>query len=138
MLFIQIFSLTKKNIHNLLGIQLKCKSGECVMATVLVYLIMNFSSLFKSDSEQIQYHANTVFMPIIVLYAFCFRFIKNILDMSKGYIQPWEDIDHFEQILTRYCLDNTLLGLKYFFVKNVCCYFSLFFVIYSYTIVVGS
>lgn len=62
----------------------------------------------------------------LFLYEFCFRVMEKVLDMFKGYIQPWEDIDHFEQILRRYCLDNTLLGLKYFFVKNVCCYFYLF------------
>uniref|UniRef100_A0A671R738 Arachidonate 5-lipoxygenase-like n=1 Tax=Sinocyclocheilus anshuiensis TaxID=1608454 RepID=A0A671R738_9TELE len=50
-----------------------------------------------------------VFMSLIILYAFCFRLIENILDASKGYIQPWDDINHFEQILTRYRLNNTLL-----------------------------
>ncbi len=63
-----------------------------------------------------------VFMSVILLYAFCFRLVDNILDTCRGYFQPWKDINDFEQILTGYCLDNTL-GLTNLFFKYVCCYF---------------
>ncbi|XP_050958773.1 polyunsaturated fatty acid 5-lipoxygenase [Labeo rohita] len=44
---------------------------------------------------------------------FTWNSVKLVLDQGldtvKGYFQSWEDLENFEHILTRYCLDNTLL-----------------------------
>ncbi len=84
----------------------------------------HFSRVIQNKFSAMQ----IVFMSVILLYAFCFRFVEKYLNKYIGYRQPWEDINDFKQILTRYCLDNTL-GLIHLFFKYVCCYFYLFFFI---------